>query len=114
MKEDELHSFFSELYHIWKQGAEIRIVECDVQIHANYLFNGIPPKEITGRGGTSFDAPIQYANETYHPDAIVYFTDGHAEKPTISNRRPILWMISKEGVSPDAWDHLPGKKVKMN
>ncbi len=114
VKEDELHAFFAELYHIWKQGAEIRIVECDVKIQANYLYKGIPPNQISGRGGTNFDAPLQYANDTYLPDAIVYFTDGHAEKPTVTTRRPILWMISKEGVSTEAWDHLPGKKVKMN
>lgn len=113
VQEDELKEFFSELYHIWKQGAEIYVVECDTQIHNQYLYKGSPPDVISGRGGTDFNAPIEFANDQYQPDAIVYFTDGYAAEPHVPSRKPILWLVTSEGVSEDAWDFLPGRKVKM-
>lgn len=115
ISEEELQSFFGEIYHIWKRGAEIMIVECDMQIVASYPYRGIKPENVHGRGGTSFDPPLQFANESYHPDAIVYFTDGVAPKPLIPTRMPILWMLSETGIQVDseAYQRLPGMKVKM-
>ncbi|MCP4439434.1 MAG: hypothetical protein GY810_10880 [Aureispira sp.] len=110
---DELKEFFGELYHIWKQGAEIYVVECDTAIHNHYGYRGKPPEVISGRGGTDFNAPITFANEEYMPDAIVYFTDGYAPEPQVISRKPLLWMVTSQGVSEDAWDHLPGRRVKM-
>lgn len=116
IQQKELAEFFTELYFIWRQGAEIKVVECDTVIHKEYFYNGIPPKEIHGRGGTSFEAPIQYGNEKYNPDALIYFTDGFAEKPITPARYPILWVISSNGLKEDgkAWSDLPGKKLKLN
>lgn len=113
VNDDELREFFGELYHIWKQGAEIFVVECDTQIHNKYQYNGKPPELISGRGGTNFDAPIIFANEQHNPDAIVYFTDGFAPAPSIISRKPILWMITSQGINEEGWDFLPGRKVKM-
>jgi len=113
VNDDELREFFGELYHIWKQGAEIFVVECDTQIHNKYHYTGRPPELISGRGGTDFNAPIQYANEEYMPDAIVYFTDGYAPAPSIISRKPILWMVTSQGIGDDTWEFLPGRKVKM-
>ncbi len=112
---EELRIFFGELYHIWRQGAEIFVVECDAAIHNTYFYRGTPPDHISGRGGTDFNAPIEYANEKYHPDAIVYFTDGYAPVPKIKNRAPMLWMITSNGLKEKqgVWDRLPGRKVKM-
>jgi predicted metal-dependent peptidase len=87
--------------------------ECDTQIHNKYVYTGHPPEVVSGRGGTAFDAPIEYANDTYLPDAVVYFTDGYAPAPTVICRKPILWMVTSEGIEEDAWDFLPGRKVKM-
>lgn len=113
VNQNELKEFFGELYYIWKQGAEIYVVECDTDIHNQYLYKGSPPEVISGRGGTNFDAPIEFANEEYLPDAIVYFTDGYAPAPTVVARKPILWMVTHQGIDSDAWDFLPGRKVKM-
>ncbi len=112
---EELKVFFGELYHIWRQGAEIFVVECDAAIHNKYFYRGTPPNHISGRGGTDFNAPIEYANTEYHPDAIVYFTDGYAPVPHIKNRAPMLWMITSGGLKEKegVWDGLPGRKVKM-
>ncbi|NME68046.1 vWA domain-containing protein [Flammeovirga aprica] len=112
---EELNIFFGEIYHIWKQGAEIHVVECDVRIHKKYRYNGIPPEIIHGRGGTAFEAPIEYANTELQPDCIVYFTDGYASPPSVQSRFPLLWMITQSGISENdnIWKELKGRKVRM-
>lgn len=115
VQQQELAEFFGEIYHIWRQGAEIFIVECDTHIHSKYPYKGTAPTHIKGRGGTDFTAPIQFANEEYHPDAILYFTDGYAPPPAVQTRYPIMWIMSSNGLKAGegSWDDLPGKKVKM-
>lgn len=88
--------FFDEIYHIWRQGVMVHIIECDVEIHRKYDYNGKTPKFVEGKGGTSFNAGITYANDTYQPDAIIYFTDGIGQKPNIKSRFPILWLIEQK------------------
>ncbi len=90
---EEIQSqFFEEIYHIWRQKAEITIVECDMNIHRTYEYDGITPEFTTGKGGTDYNAPIHFANETLKPDAIIYFTDGKGEAPIIESKMPILWL----------------------
>ncbi len=112
----DLKEFFSELHHIWKQKAEIFVVECDTQIHHSYFYKGVAPDNIHGRGGTDFNAPLTYANETYLADAIIYFTDGYAATPIVKSRKPILWLISSTGIDEkhEIWRALPGRKIKMS
>jgi predicted metal-dependent peptidase len=110
---EELKEFFGEIYHIWKQGAEIYVVECDTAIHNNYFYKGKAPEVISGRGGTDFNAPLSYANDIYNPDAVIYFTDGYAATPHVICRKPVLWFITSAGIGEDSWDFLPGRKVKM-
>lgn len=112
---DELNEFFNEIYYIWRQGSEVLVVECDVKIHRHYQFKGTLPKMVLGRGGTDFNAPLQFANEEYNPDAIFYFTDGYASVPHVKCRRPILWVISSNGMTQGegVWDQLPGRIVKI-
>ena len=111
----ELIEFFSEIYFIWRQGADIQIVECDTHIHNTFKYKGVTPVKVHGRGGTSFDAPIKYANEEYRPDALIYFTDGFASPPISPSRYPILWVITPNGLKEGegVWDKLPGKKLRM-
>jgi len=115
VQDKELIEFFSEIYFIWRQGADIQIVECDTHIHNTFKYKGITPVKVHGRGGTSFDAPIKYANEEYRPDALIYFTDGYASVPKFPSRCPILWVITPNGLKENegVWDKLPGKKLKM-
>jgi predicted metal-dependent peptidase len=110
-----LLAFFSELEHIWRQGADITIVECDAQIHRVYTYRGTPPGEVLGGGFTSLDPPLEYANQTLRPDAILYFTDAYAAAPTITPRAPILWLIWGPCATPDSpyWRQLPGRKIAL-
>lgn len=114
VSDKELNVFFGELYHIYRQGAHIMVVECDTEIQNTYLYKGKMPDFVMGRGGTDFDEPIRFANETYLPDAIIYFTDGEAAAPENTPIAPIMWLISKEGIDENQWDFLPGRKVKLD
>jgi predicted metal-dependent peptidase len=116
ISQEDLGEFFAEIYHIWKRGAEIMVVECDTQIAATYPYRGITPSAIHGGGGTNFDAPILYANTRYAPDALVYFTDGFGPVPKIPARMPMLWMISRAGclAGPEHCQSFSGMKVRMH
>jgi predicted metal-dependent peptidase len=113
ISQEELQAFFNEVYHIWKQGAEIQIAECDTEIGKIYKYAGKIPQSVTGGGGTAFEAPLKFANETYHPDAIIYFTDGYGPNPTVHSNCPILWLLSKNGANPDYIQAFQGRKLKM-
>ncbi|VAW62211.1 hypothetical protein MNBD_GAMMA09-302 [hydrothermal vent metagenome] len=112
----EYEVFFSELYHIYKTGAQIRVLECDTEITRNYDYRGAPPETVSGGGGTDFNAPLAYANTQWSADAIIYFTDGYAATPEVKPRSSMLWVISRDGITADTelWNSLPGKKVKIN
>ena len=116
LSQKEWLDFFTEIYFIWRQGAAIRIVECDTDIRQTYDYIGTAPMHVHGRGDTSFDAPIKYGNEIYRPDALIYFTDGFAATPKIAARFLILWVVSPDGLKEGegVWNDLPGRKLKMN
>lgn len=109
----EIQAFFQEIQQIWHLGTEIFILECDTQINNAYIYRGTTPAVVAGRGGTHFDAAINYANQKSDADAVVYFTDGIGPAPSLSCRKPLLWMISKRKQSSDEhnWEHLPGRKI---
>ena len=111
---DELKAFFSEVYHIWKMGAEIMVTECDTKIHHTYHYSGKTPTQITGRGGTNFEEPILYANTVYHPDALIYFTDGFGPVPDIQSNCPLLWLISSNGAKTEEMKLFQGRKLKIS
>ncbi|WP_261389910.1 VWA-like domain-containing protein [Ferrimonas balearica] len=104
VNDQQLRAFFDELHHIWRAGAEITVVECDVDIHRDYVYRGIAPTSVSGRGGTDFNAPVAYANK-HRFDGIIYFTDGEAPAPTVPPRASLLWLIQGRG-SKDDFAHL--------
>jgi predicted metal-dependent peptidase len=113
ISQDELREFFNEIYHIWKQGTEVMVVECDTVIGSTYAYKGKTPQNATGGGGTDFEAPIIWANLTYRPDALVYFTDAYGPNPRTKCLCPMLWMVSKNGDSVENIREFQGRKVKM-
>ncbi|MBC9931839.1 vWA domain-containing protein [Chitinophaga qingshengii] len=112
---NDLASFFNEVHHIWRQGAEIRILECDAAVQRTYSYKGTPPEFVLGRGGTDFNPPIHYGNDTFRPDGLIYFTDGYAPPPDATPRFPLLWVISTDGITADSAEfrQLPGRKAKL-
>jgi predicted metal-dependent peptidase len=111
----EYEVFFTELYHIWRRGTVIQVVECDAKIQQQYNYNGVTPTMVRGGGGTDFNAPLKYANEIFYPDGVIYFTDGIAATPNVIPRFQLLWVITKEGITADSeeFKRLPGRKAKL-
>lgn len=105
--EEEMQAFFQEIHHLWRLGAEISVLECDTQINNAYLYQGKAPKVVSGRGGTHFDAALDYANQKSSANAVLYFTDGLGNAPLVECRKPLLWVI----VGKAAAEHLPGRKI---
>lgn len=91
----QFDSFFAEIHHLWKLGVEVHIIECDTKIRRDYPYLGQRPSFVEGRGGSSFDPPIDWANQVYHPDAILYFTDGDGPRLQVKSRYPLLWIRSQ-------------------
>lgn len=111
---ESLAEFFSEIHWIHKTDAEVRIIECDYNVGKIWDYKGKFPGEVTGRGGTSFDPPIIYANEEYNPDCLIYFTDGEAPPPPKCNC-PLMWLISKnQGCQVEDMEQFQGIKIKMD
>lgn len=115
IEKQDLEIFFSEIYHLWRSGAEIFILECDSKIRNQYHYQGQTPEYVQGRGATNFNEPIQIGNSDPRPDGLIYFTDGRADPPQVKARFPILWIISKNGLDleDESIKRLPGRKVKI-
>ena len=104
---EELKDFFSEIFYIWKAGARVTIVECDSEIHKIYEYEGKPITEITGRGGTDFNPPVDYYIKNRKEYAsLVYFTDGECPLPK-NTPSGMVWIITSNGCHQD----YPGKVV---
>lgn len=103
--------FFAEIHHLWKLGAEVHIIECDTKIRRDYPYLGQRPSFVEGRGGSTFDPPIDWANQVYHPDAILYFTDGDGPPLQVKSRYPLLWVLSQP--RPIKWRQAQGNSIEV-
>lgn len=109
----ELGEFFSEIYHIYKTGTEITIVECDAQLGDIYKYKGKFRGHISGGGGTSFDPVIEYFNERSRLyTSLIYFTDGYAGMPRKPNKQ-MMWVISSNGRKDYNNTSLPGITIQI-
>ena len=54
--------------------------------------------KVKGRGGTNFQAPIDYASEHQEYDGLIIITDGYAPTPELPPhfRTKVLWVIDNE------------------
>lgn len=112
VSKEDLKEFLSEIHHIWKTGTEITVIECDAIIGRVYEYKGQmeEAKEVTGRGGTSYEPVIQYLWD--HKDKyqnLIYLTDGECNVNT-QPCKPTLWVhCSGRSVN----NELPGAKVQI-
>ena len=112
--EDVLKVFFREIHGIWKNDAEVIVIECDADIQGTYPYKGKTPSTIKGGGGTSFDPAIAWINNPRNSlfDACIYLTDGLALEPVTRPRCPMLWVITANGF---VGDHLKfGRIIQLN
>ena len=107
--EEELQDFFSEIYHIWKAGADVHILECDAKINKEWDYKGKPPKLVSGRGGTAFTPCVDYYNEHRKEyTTMVYFTDGYGDQDRCKPLNKMLWVITSNGYQEGKY---PGVKI---
>ena len=113
VSDSDLSKFFAEIDAMYRQGAEIKVIECDAEVQRTYNYNGHLPTEVAGRGGTVFDPVFAFlrSNRLTRYDGCIYLTDGYASEPTIRPPCPLLWVITPNG---DAGDHLRfGRIIKL-
>ena len=109
----DLCVFFTEIDAMYRQGAEIEVIECDAEVQRTYNYNGQLPTDVSGRGGTVFDPVFAFlrSNRLIHYDGCIYLTDGYADEPLIRPPCPLLWVITASG---DSGDHLRfGRVIKL-
>jgi predicted metal-dependent peptidase len=96
---DALELFFGEIRGMWRNGAEITVIECDCEVGRTYPFRGQTPTGLSGGGGTAFDPVFQYVRERRQErfDGIIYLTDGYAARPQVRPPCRVLWVITPDG-----------------
>jgi len=113
VSDEYLSLFFSEIHGMWRQGAEVEIIECDAAVQRHYPYKGKFPDFVKGRGGTVFDPVFQFLKENRRMqfDGCIYFTDGYASEPTIKPPCKLFWLITPDG---NISDHLKyGRAIKL-
>ena len=113
VSDDHLGLFFSEVHGMWRQGAEIDIIECDADVQRHYTYRGKLPEFVSGRGGTVFDPVFKFLrkNRQMQFDGCIYLTDGYADEPEIRPPCKLIWVITPDG---DAGAHLKyGRVIKL-
>ena len=94
-----LEYFYGVINSAFRYGFEsIDVIQFDCGIRAVHsLKKVIKDIAIIGRGGTSFQEPIDYAHENGY-DGLVILTDGFAMEPTIPDgfKTGILWVCENE------------------
>ena len=109
---DELLEFFNEIYHMFKTGTEITVIECDAKIQREYEYKGkLEEIKVSGRGGTDFEPVMVYLKEHQNKfQNLIYFTDGECSAPDTKPMKPILWVHSSRS---KINEELPGAKIKI-
>jgi len=107
----ELKEFLNELWHMAKTGSEVTICQCDTAISHIGPFNPKEDIEIHGRGGTDFQAVIDYYNMNHRKySCLMYMTDGEAPAPE-NAKGNILWVLSSMC---NMNEDLPGSVIQLN
>ena len=98
--DDDLSRFFAEIHGMWRQGAEVDVVECDAQVQRCYPYQGRLPEKITGRGGTLFDPAFEWlrSQRMVRYDGCIYLTDGGSSAPTVRPPCKLLWIVTSDGM----------------
>ena len=96
---ESLKYFYGVINSAFRYGFEsIDVIQFDCGVRAVHnLKKVIKDVAIVGRGGTSFQEPIDYAHDNGY-DGLVVLTDGYAPDPTIPDgfKTGILWVCENE------------------
>lgn len=112
----DLAKFFAIINKIFKYGTKnIKVLVFDTNITQELDFKRAQKEiEIIGRGGTDFQAVIDYYKNTDKYDGMIIFTDGYASPPVITFKKRIVWILNnKENFDANQYwlKSLPGKST---
>ncbi|MCK9154686.1 MAG: VWA-like domain-containing protein [Paludibacteraceae bacterium] len=93
--DDQILRFIKEIDCVYKNGADITIIEADTEVRNHYSYKGKFSGKIHGRGGTNFNPAIRFVEDNRF-DAHIYFTDFVAGKVVEKFRTPILWVLTQK------------------
>ena len=92
-----LQKYYSVINRFFKYGIEsIDTVQFDTKLgEVLPLKKACTEVKVTGRGGTDFQPVFDYFHICKtHYDGIIFFTDGYADEPKITGRKPkVLWIF---------------------
>ena len=118
ISKEELKNFYSTINSAFKYGFQtVDVIQFDCGVRVVQSIKHVLNKvHIIGRGGTSFNEPIQYAHEHKY-DGLVIMTDGFAPEPMIPSgfRCRILWMCKNQECYDDThqWMQKSGRVCVM-
>ena len=101
---EELGRYFRIITTFFKYGVQeidVLMFDCTVQGKPIKLDEAKKNKQefkVKGRGGTNFQAPIDYVKEYPNYDGLIIITDGYAETPEVPPHMStkLLWVIDNE------------------
>lgn len=101
---EELSRYFRVITTFFKYGVQeidVLMFDCTVQGNPIKLDEAKKNKQefkVKGRGGTNFQAPIDYVKEYPNYDGLIIITDGYAETPEVPPHlsTKLLWVIDNE------------------
>ena len=101
---EELGRYFRIITTFFKYGIQeidVLMFDCSVQGKPIKLDEAKKNKQefkVKGRGGTNFQAPIDYVKEYPNYDGLIIITDGYAETPEVPPHlsTKLLWVIDNE------------------
>ena len=110
VSDTELQEFMNEIHHIYKQGVDVTVVQCDTSIRSIDSYKGKNEINVFGRGGTEFDPVLDYYNANLKKyTSLVYFTDGECYT-SVKPKGKVLWVLSERS---SMNDDLPGQTIKL-
>ena len=110
VSDTELKEFINEIHHIYKQGVDITVIQCDTSIRSIEPYKGKNEIKVFGRGGTEFDPVLDYYNANLKKyTSLVYFTDGECYT-SVKPKSKVLWVLSEQS---HMNEDLPGQVIKL-
>ncbi len=96
IQNSDLVRFFGVINSFFTYGIPfIDVIQFDAEVHMPVLsLKKVTSKiQLRGRGGTCFQAPVDYFTEHKEYDGMIVFTDGYAPLPKAPVNRKILWVL---------------------
>lgn len=110
---EDLGRYLNVITSFFKYGIQqIDVLMFDAKVQGKLLAltdakKNIKELKVSGRGGTDFQAPVDYAVEHPEYDGLIIITDGFAPCPNTEHlRTKLLWVIDNESSYKNNYEHL--------